>query len=91
MVVEAVAVEAAGGGETHTMTVVVTTAMTDMTSMTIGIVAGALHHPTTVDTGLAHGLAPTAHGDTKLLLPALSFPPIIDGVFFIEVFLRGTV
>lgn len=90
MVVEA-AVEAAGGGETHTMTVVVMTAMTDMTSMTIGIVGGALHHPTTVDTGLAHGLAPTAHGDTKFLLPMFSFPPIIDGVFFIDVFLRGTV
>lgn len=28
-------------------------------------VAGALHHPTTVDTGLAHGLAPTAHVSVK--------------------------
>lgn len=75
-----VAAVAAGGGETPTMTVVAMTAMTDMTSMTIDIVAGALHHPTIVDTGLAHGLALTAHGDTKFLLPAFSFPPIIDGV-----------
>lgn len=28
-------------------------------------VAGALRHPTTVDTGLAHGLAPTAHVSVK--------------------------
>lgn len=90
MVVGAAAV-AAEGGETPTMTVVATIAMTDMTSMTIGIVAGALHHPTTVDTGLAHGLAPTAHGDTKLFLPTFSFPPLIGGVFFIKVFLRGKV
>lgn len=73
------AAEAAGGGETRTMTVA-TTATTDATSMTIDTVAGALHHPTTVDTGLAHGHAPTAHGDTKFLLSAFSFPPIIDGV-----------
>lgn len=28
-------------------------------------VASALHHPTTVDTGLAHGPAPTAHVSVK--------------------------
>lgn len=75
----AVAAAAAGGGETPIM-IVAMTATTDMTSMTIGIVASALHHPTTVDTGLAHGPAPTAHGDTKLLFTTFSFPPIIGGV-----------
>lgn len=61
------AVVAAGGGETFIM-IAATTAMTDMMSMTTGIVTGALRHLTTVDTGLAHGLAPTAHGDTELPL-----------------------
>lgn len=62
----AAAAEAAAGGEGETrITTVAMSATTDMTSMTIGTVAGALHRPTTVDTGLAHGLAPTAHGDTK--------------------------
>lgn len=89
MVAEAAAAAAAGGGETHIM-IAAMTATTDATSMTIGTVAGVLHHPTTVDTGHAHGLAPTAHGDTKFLLSAFSFPPIIDGVRFIMVFLRGT-
>lgn len=79
VVVGAAAAAAAGGEETPTMTVA-TTAMTDTTNMTIDIVAGALHHPTTVDTGLAHGLAPTAHDDTKFLLSILSFPPTIGGV-----------
>lgn len=76
----AAAAVAAGGEETRTMTAAAMTVMTDMTSMTIDTVAGALHHHTTVDTGLARGLAPTAHGDTKSLLPAFSFPPIIDDV-----------
>lgn len=79
VVVVAAAVAAAGGGETRIM-IVAMTAMTDTTSMTIGIVAAALRHPTTVDTGLAQGLAPTAHDDTKLLLSTISFLPIIDGV-----------
>lgn len=61
------AVEAAGGGETCIM-IVAMTVVTDMMSMITGIVTGALRHLTTVDTGLAHGLAPTAHGDTKLPL-----------------------
>lgn len=78
MVVE-VAAAAAGGEGTRTMTVAMT-AMTDTTNMTIDIVAGALHHPTTVDTGLAHGLAPTAHDDTKFLLSILGFPQAIGGV-----------
>lgn len=70
---------AAGEGETRIMTAAMT-AMTDTMSMNTGIVADALHHLTTVDTGLAHGPAPTAHGDTKFLLSALRFPPITDGV-----------
>lgn len=79
VVVVVAAAVAAGGGETRIM-IVAMTAMTDTTSMTIGIVAAALRHPTTVDTGLAQGLAPTAHDDTKLLLSTISFLPIIDGV-----------
>lgn len=31
----------------------------------VSAAAGALRHPTTVDTGLAHGLAPTAHVSVK--------------------------
>lgn len=81
------AVVAAGGAETRIM-IVVMTGVTDMMSMITGTVAGALHHLTTVDTGLAHGLAPTAHGDTKLSLSplGLSFPPVTDSVGFIPVF-----
>lgn len=79
MVEVVVVAAAAGEGETPTMTAAMT-AMTDTTNMSTDIVAGALHHPTTVDTGLAHGLAPTAHDDIKFLLSVLSFPPTIDGV-----------
>lgn len=76
VVVVVVAATTAGGGGTRTMSAVMT-AMTDMTIMTIDIVAGALHHPTTVATGLAHGPVPTAHDDTKLFPSTFSFSPII--------------
>lgn len=88
MVVEGVVVAAAGGGETHIMTAAMT-ATTDMMSMTIGIVGDALHHLTTVDTGLVQGLAPIAHDDTKLLLSKFCYPPIFVGVWFIKVFFKG--
>lgn len=62
-------VEAAGGEEIHIMIAMIAmTVMTDMMSMITGIVAGALHHLTTVDTGLAPDPVPTAHGDTKFFL-----------------------
>lgn len=80
-------VAAAEGEESHIMTAVMT-ATTDMTSTTTDIVAGALHRRTTVDTGLAHGLAPTAHDVTELLLSTFSIPPITDGC--VCVFACGT-
>lgn len=38
---------------------------THSNSFCLSPVAGALHRPTTVDTGPAHGLAPTAHVSVK--------------------------
>lgn len=78
VVAAVVAVAAAEGEESPIMTVAMT-ATTDMTSTTTDIAAGALHHRTTVDTGLAHGLAPTAHDVTELLLSTFSILPITDG------------
>lgn len=84
VVVVVVVVAAAEGEESHIMTAAMI-ATTDMTSTTTDIVAGALHHRTTVDTGLAHGLAPTAHAVTELLLSTFSIPPITDGCVCLRV------
>lgn len=78
---------AAEGGETETPTMTVaTTAMRDMMSMTTGIVAGTLHHHTTVDTGLAHGPAHTVHDDTNMLPSTFTILPITDCVVYRGVF-----